>query len=163
MDIPDFIAATILTIIGIVLAELFIHYIKEKSSRDKIITSLFLEVTNNLDTVKENIEIIDLNVKKGFNASHIPFKTVAYAQYSRYIDPKLLRIIDIDGEKHLSKAYNFMEDLNRWMTIKGYGLVGDFDLMFESVSEELEKFMKVLQPKKYFKKLFKNYSIIPKK
>lgn len=104
MDIPDFIAATILTIIGIVLAELFIHYIKEKSSRDKIITSLFLEVTNNLDTVKENIEIIDLNVKKGFNASHIPFKTVAYAQYSRYIDPKLLRIIDIDGEKHLSKA-----------------------------------------------------------
>lgn len=159
MDIPDFISATILTIIGVVLAELFIHYVKEKSSRNKIITSLFLEVVNNLDTVKENIEIIDLNLRKGFNASHTPFKTVAYVQYNRYTDPKLLRIIDVDGEKHLSQAYNLMEDLNRWMTVKGYGLAGDFDLFFESVEEELEEFIKVLKSKKYFKKFFKNYSI----
>jgi len=156
MDIPDFISATILTIIGVVLAELFIHYVKEKSSRNKIIVSLFLEIADNLDIAEANIERIDLNLRKGFDASHIPFKTSAYVRYNRYIDPKLLRIIDVDGEKHLSQAYNLIDELNRWMTIKGYGLAGDFDLIFDNVKEGLEKSMKVLQTNKYFKKLFKN-------
>ena len=159
MEFPDFISATILTIIGIMIAEFFIQYVKEKSSRNKIITSLFIEVSDNLDIVEGNIEIIDLNLRRGFEASPTPFKTVAYERYKRDIDPKLLQIIDINGEKHLSKAYYLMEDLNRWMTIKGYNPAGDFDLTFNRVKEELKEFMKVLKSKKYFKNLFKKYSI----
>jgi len=154
MIIPDFISAAILTIIGIVIAEFFIHYLKEKSSRDNIITSLFLEIADNLDIVKVDIEIIGLCTRDG-HVSFTPFKTSAYVRYNRYIDPKLLRIIDVDGERHLSLAYNWMEELNRWITVKGYVMAGDFDLMFDGVKEELEKFMKVLKSKKYFKKLFK--------
>lgn len=158
MNIPDFISATILTIIGVVLAGLFIHYVKEKSSRNKIITSLFLEVSNNLDTINRNIEIMNLLQSHGLEASHIPFKTVAYVQYNRYIDPKLLQIINVDGEKHLSQAYNLIDELNRWMTIKEYVLAGDFDLMFYRLEEELNELMNLLKSKKYFKKLFKNFN-----
>jgi hypothetical protein len=158
MDIPDFISTAILMSIGIVLAELFIHYIKEKSSRNNIIISLFKEVLHNLDTVEKNIEIMGLFARDK-PVSFNPFKTVAYVRYNRYIDSKLLRIIDADCEGHLSLAYNQMEELNMWITVKGYVLAGDFDLMFEDVIEELEEFMKVLKSKKYFKKLFKNHSI----
>lgn len=159
MEIPDFISATILTIIGIILAEIFIHYIKEKSFRDKIIASLFVEVSENFKISKGNIEIIDLNLRKGFNASFIPYKTVAHEKYNRYIDSKLLKIISIDGERHLSQAYSLMEDLNRWMMVKGYHPAGDFDLIFDSVKEELEEFIKVIKNKKHFKKFSKSYPI----
>lgn len=137
MLIPDFIAAVILTIIGVIIAEYFLHHLREKTEREKIITSLQIEASDNLDTLKANIERKEL----GERGDYIPFKVNAYHRYNLSLTPKLIKAIGVNAEKSLSAAYNFIEDFNRLHDLNSARLRRFEERYFHKIEENLRKFL----------------------
>ena len=137
MLIPDFIAAVILTIIGVIIAEYFLHHLREKTEREKIITSLQIEASDNLDTLKANIERKEL----GEREDYIPFKVFAYHRYNMSLSPSLIKTIGVEAEKSLSVAYNFIEDFNRLHDLDSARLRKSEERYFHKIEENLRKFL----------------------
>ncbi len=153
MVIPEFISAVILTILGVIIAEFIIHYLKEKSLRDKILTSLLIEIDTNIDNAKFNRDLEEYNIKNGYDFSPIPFKLSSYHRIMHYMDSKLYKIIISDEEDNLINAYNTMEEFNMMITEKNFKIAGDIEPTLGNVVNVLEKFNDIRKIKSYKKKI----------
>ncbi|GAF73029.1 unnamed protein product [marine sediment metagenome] len=104
---------------------------------DVLLTSLFVEAGDNLDTLKANLERKELGERK----EYIPFKIDAYRRYCSNMSLKIIQTLGIEAEKHLSKAYNFIDDFNRLHDLDSERLKKQEDRYFHQIKDNLETFI----------------------
>jgi len=115
MDLLTFIYGIMITIISVVTVESFLHYIREKNERHKLITSLNLEVASNIDLVDTNLNLL----KDGTKSEYITFVTIVYSKFRQSISLKLIKLLGTKNMKSLLLGYIYCEEFNRKIAFTG--------------------------------------------
>ncbi len=142
MEFLDFIFGVVITISGVITVETIIEYYKDKKQRRKLITSLDLEISGNIDIANYNLK----NLEKKENTNHLLFGTDSYSLFKLSITPKIIQFIGDRSISLLYLGYMFCNEFNRRFSAIPKQLAGfDEKDCFEAIKHSFEQVSKNLK------------------
>jgi hypothetical protein len=108
-DLIDILIGVVLTIIGVVVVEFTVDFIRGKNEREKLLNSLNLEIINNASILNQNMDAYKIHKRDGY----FLFSTSSYQNLKMNLESYWFQQFGVERLNALMSAYTLSEEFNR--------------------------------------------------